>query len=57
VGFLVGTAIRDRRTGVRAGLVAGTVAGIVSWSVYGVVEDAERREAFENAAEPTEGGD
>jgi len=45
VAYLVGSAIKDRRTGIAAGLVSATVASAVSWLAYGVAEDAEERRA------------
>ena len=47
VALLVGSAIRDRRTGIRAGLVAGTVAAVVSLVVSNAVEAAEGQTATE----------
>lgn len=34
LGFVVGALVRDRRTGVRAGLALGLVAAAASWLLY-----------------------
>ncbi|QLH80948.1 hypothetical protein [Halosimplex pelagicum] len=50
VGYVLGRVLRDRDTGVRAGVVLGTVGAVASWRL------AERfdTDAVEPAAEPIE---
>ncbi|WP_135365757.1 hypothetical protein [Halosimplex halophilum] len=50
VGYVLGRALRDRDTGVRAGVALGTVGAVASWRL------AERfgADAVEPAAEPIE---
>jgi hypothetical protein len=52
VAYLVGRTVKDRRTGIAAGLVSATVAGAVSWLAYGIAEAAEQRHASETT-DPT----
>lgn len=49
VAYLVGSTIKDRRTGLAAGLVSATVAAAVSWLAYGVAEAAGGRQIGDSA--------
>ncbi|WP_276300665.1 hypothetical protein [Halorussus lipolyticus] len=52
VACLVGSALKDRRTGITAGLVSATIAAAVSWLAYDIVDAAEERRATETTPEP-----
>jgi hypothetical protein len=50
VGYVLGRVLRDRDTGVRAGVVLGTLGAVASWRLA----DRFERDRVEPGAEPIE---